>query len=125
MRNREVEWLEPCGQRLWNTTMRKWCTRVAMRPPLVPPGAADLPSGRFLQPLIAISPFAAMLRIYDKLGVSNRVELVLYALTHRGVKKTASSPPKPVMVVPPPAMDCIDSSEATPVERAYECVVKN
>lgn len=55
-------------ERLWNTTVRKCCTRVAMRPPLVPPGAADLPSGRFLQPLIAISPFAAMLRIYDKLG---------------------------------------------------------
>ena len=26
----------------------------------------------------------ALLRIYDKLGVSNRVEVVLYALTHRG-----------------------------------------
>ena len=26
----------------------------------------------------------SLLRIYDKLGVSNRVELVLYALTHRG-----------------------------------------
>jgi DNA-binding NarL/FixJ family response regulator len=25
----------------------------------------------------------SLLRIYDKLGVSNRVELVLYALTHR------------------------------------------
>lgn len=28
----------------------------------------------------------ALLRIYDKLGVSNRVELVLYALTHRGIR---------------------------------------
>jgi two-component system, NarL family, response regulator DegU len=39
----------------------------------------------------------ALLRIYDKLGVSNRVELVLYALTHRGVDKLpplpASAPP--------------------------------
>ncbi len=26
----------------------------------------------------------SLLRTYDKLGVSNRVELVLYALTHRG-----------------------------------------
>jgi len=25
-----------------------------------------------------------LLRVYDKLGVSNRVELVLYALSHRG-----------------------------------------
>jgi DNA-binding NarL/FixJ family response regulator len=30
-------------------------------------------------------------RIYDKLGVSNRVELVLYALTHRGVEKSPST----------------------------------
>jgi DNA-binding NarL/FixJ family response regulator len=29
----------------------------------------------------------SLMRIYDKLGVSNRVELVLYALTHRGVEK--------------------------------------
>ena len=39
----------------------------------------------------------ALLRIYDKLGVSNRVELLLYALTHRGVDKApallASTPP--------------------------------
>jgi two-component system, NarL family, response regulator DegU len=30
----------------------------------------------------------ALLRIYDKLGVSNRVELVMYALTHHPVDKT-------------------------------------
>jgi DNA-binding NarL/FixJ family response regulator len=39
----------------------------------------------------------ALLRIYDKLGVSNRVELVLYALTHCGVDEapplSASTPP--------------------------------
>jgi DNA-binding NarL/FixJ family response regulator len=34
----------------------------------------------------------ALLRIYDKLGVSNRVELVLYALTHRGVDKASPLP---------------------------------
>jgi two-component system, NarL family, response regulator DegU len=33
----------------------------------------------------------SLLRIYDKLGVSNRVELVLYALAHRGTKR-ASTP---------------------------------
>ncbi len=33
-----------------------------------------------------------VLRIYDKLGVSNRVELVLYALTHRGPEIDAPSP---------------------------------
>jgi DNA-binding NarL/FixJ family response regulator len=35
----------------------------------------------------------ALLRIYDKLGVSNRVELVLYALTYRGVGKAPPLPP--------------------------------
>lgn len=29
----------------------------------------------------------SLLRIYDKLGISNRVELVLYALTHRGAER--------------------------------------
>ena len=39
----------------------------------------------------------ALLRTYDKLGVSNRVELVLYALTHRGVDK---APPLPASTPP-------------------------
>lgn len=34
----------------------------------------------------------SLLRIYDKLGVSNRVELVLYALTHRGGPRKSPSP---------------------------------
>jgi DNA-binding NarL/FixJ family response regulator len=33
----------------------------------------------------------SLLRIYDKLGVSNRVELVLYALTHSGAHKSTPS----------------------------------
>jgi len=33
----------------------------------------------------------SLLRIYDKLGVSNRVELVLYTLTHRGSGQAAST----------------------------------
>jgi hypothetical protein len=39
----------------------------------------------------------SLLRTYDKLGVSNRVELVLYAIAHRGSEKSAepsSSPRK-------------------------------
>ena len=36
----------------------------------------------------------SLLRTYDKLGVSNRVELVLYALTHRDADKSAPNPPK-------------------------------
>jgi DNA-binding CsgD family transcriptional regulator len=34
----------------------------------------------------------SLLRIYDKLGVSNRVELVLYVLTHQGTSTVASAP---------------------------------
>ena len=34
----------------------------------------------------------SLLRIYDKLGVSNRVELVLYALTHRGAERAHTAP---------------------------------
>jgi DNA-binding NarL/FixJ family response regulator len=40
----------------------------------------------------------SVLRIYDKLGVSNRVELVLYALTHRGECSSPSPPPVRVAV---------------------------
>jgi len=36
----------------------------------------------------------SLLRIYDKVGVSNRVELVLYALTHRRTQTDAPSPAK-------------------------------
>jgi DNA-binding NarL/FixJ family response regulator len=51
----------------------------------------------------------SLLRIYNRLGVSNRVELVLYALTHRGVSAADSSsvgpsttPPKNRHEVPSP-----------------------
>ena len=37
----------------------------------------------------------ALLRIYDKLGVSNRVELVLYALAHRENYRSRVPPPSP------------------------------
>jgi DNA-binding NarL/FixJ family response regulator len=36
----------------------------------------------------------SLLRIYDKIGVSNRVELVLYALTYRGAQTRTPSPGK-------------------------------
>ena len=38
----------------------------------------------------------SLLRIYDKLGVSNRVELVLYALSHRGSEQSAEPLPLPL-----------------------------
>ena len=34
----------------------------------------------------------SLVRIYDKVGVSNRVELVLYVLTHRTTQTSAPSP---------------------------------
>ena len=37
----------------------------------------------------------SLLRTYEKLGVSNRVELCLYAITHRGAEKRAGSPSYP------------------------------
>jgi DNA-binding NarL/FixJ family response regulator len=47
----------------------------------------------------------SLLRIYDKLGVSNRVELVLYALTHRGTdignSATIKRPSVPEVLVKP------------------------
>jgi DNA-binding NarL/FixJ family response regulator len=36
----------------------------------------------------------SLLRIYDKLGGSNRVELVLYALSHRGLERSDSPSPQ-------------------------------
>jgi len=36
----------------------------------------------------------SLLRIYDKVGVSNRVELVLYVLSHRSMATGAQNPDK-------------------------------
>jgi len=49
----------------------------------------------------------SLLRIYDKLGVSNRVELVLYALTHRD-KYRSHAPAKP----PVSAIQALDSARS-------------
>jgi DNA-binding NarL/FixJ family response regulator len=51
----------------------------------------------------------SLLRIYDKLGVSNRVELVLYALTHWAPERAGPAPTKPPSA---PARSAADSSEA-------------
>ena len=48
----------------------------------------------------------SLMRIYDKLGVSNRVELVLYALTHRRAKKLRGSPATAPSAPEPVAIDC-------------------
>ncbi|HXY48706.1 MAG TPA: LuxR C-terminal-related transcriptional regulator [Terriglobales bacterium] len=52
----------------------------------------------------------SLLRIYDKLGVSNRVELVLYAITHR--RPESSLPSARRLAVPAPvAFDCVEPSQ--------------
>ena len=51
----------------------------------------------------------ALLRIYDKLGVSNRVELVLFALAHRG---PARNTPDATRRPPPPARIAVGYVEA-------------
>ena len=49
----------------------------------------------------------SLLRIYDKLGISNRVELVLYALTHSGAYRStpSSHESRPDLDV---AVECLD-----------------
>jgi DNA-binding NarL/FixJ family response regulator len=62
-----------------------------------------------------------LLRIYDKLGVSNRVELVLYALTHRGPEidtpvpaKQQAAPEAPEPHHLEPAQICVLSAGCIP-----------
>lgn len=51
----------------------------------------------------------SLLRTYDKLGVSNRVELVLYALTHRGAP---TNPKRPQLSSQLPVVE-LDSNQAS------------
>lgn len=54
----------------------------------------------------------SLLRIYDKLGISNRVELVLYTLAHRGAGRSVpSSPPKRPPLSSEIATKCLDPNE--------------
>jgi DNA-binding NarL/FixJ family response regulator len=55
----------------------------------------------------------SLLRIYDKLGVSNRVELVLYTLTHRGAETSAPRVPKRPPLSAQLAVDCLDTSQVS------------
>ena len=56
----------------------------------------------------------ALLRIYDKLGVANRVELVLYALTHRGVDKVSPLPASTPPAAEPLALGLVSVSPEGP-----------
>jgi DNA-binding NarL/FixJ family response regulator len=51
----------------------------------------------------------SLLRIYDKLGVSNRVELVLYALSHRQSEARIATMPKRSPATSDIALDCVDA----------------
>jgi hypothetical protein len=56
----------------------------------------------------------ALLRIYDKLRVSSRVELVLYALTHRGVDEASPLPTSTPPAAKPLALGFVSVSPEPP-----------
>jgi DNA-binding NarL/FixJ family response regulator len=67
----------------------------------------------------------SLLRIYDKLGVSNRVELVLYALTHRGSGQTdlvRPAKPRPTEAVSVP---CLGREQVSPLGQECGCIPEN
>lgn len=66
----------------------------------------------------------ALLRIYDKLGVSNRVELVLFALTHRGVENGAPTAAKRPPVPSRFAVDDMEPATASALNRERVFVAK-
>lgn len=63
----------------------------------------------------------SLLRIYDKLGVSNRVELVLYALTNRGLEGNTPHAPKRLSAQAPLEPAFLKPTHASPAvsERAW------
>lgn len=58
----------------------------------------------------------SLLRIYDKLGVSNRVELVLYALTHRGTQRRTAAESQTILAPDHGAMACVDPNRVHFIE---------
>ena len=67
----------------------------------------------------------SLLRTYDKLGVSNRVELVLYALTHRGEEKSTPQPPKRPPLPVPLRVECLDPNPVKSALAEFDVVLKN
>ena len=66
----------------------------------------------------------SLLRTYDKLGVSNRVELVLYALTHRASETSAPPSPKRAPLSSHLAADCFDSDQVNSLGTDRGCLPK-
>ena len=61
----------------------------------------------------------SLLRIYDKLGVFNRVELVLYALTHSGAYRSAASSHESHTDLDV-AVECLDPRHARIMDAAFD-----
>jgi DNA-binding NarL/FixJ family response regulator len=55
----------------------------------------------------------SLLRIYDKLGISNRVELVLYALTHRDTQVCSEIVSRRAHMREGSVIDCVDSHQVS------------
>jgi len=55
----------------------------------------------------------SLLRIYDKLGVSNRVELVLYALTHRDTQANPEAVAPRAHLGERDAIQCVDPNQVS------------
>ena len=66
----------------------------------------------------------SLLRTYDKLGLSNRVELVLYALTHRASETSAPPSPKRPPLSSHLAADCFDSDKINLLGTDRGCIPK-
>ena len=65
-----------------------------------------------------------LLRIYDKLGISNRVELVLYAVAQRDAAGLGGQVAKPAGINPPAVLTPIESApRRTTVERPDSVIV--
>jgi len=64
----------------------------------------------------------ALLRVYDKLGVSNRVELVLYVLTRSSLQKRSTPPAK--TAAERVALDCVDRGQVNVLGTDGTCLPK-
>ena len=67
----------------------------------------------------------SLLRIYDKLGVLNRVELVLYALTHRGSGQTEAAHPARPKSVGTLDVQCLDPDQVGILGENCGCIHEN
>lgn len=67
----------------------------------------------------------SLLRIYDKLGVSNRVELVLYSLTHRGSGQSEAAHPPLPRTADPLGVRCLDPDQVGLLGQECGCIPEN